>query len=157
MLSSPSTLLPILLKCTSALLHLETEHPLNSSPSSRPTHSSSPQTQQYRLFPHPSTHVNPSPPPLHTRRLFPRLPTEPLSTLPDLPTPPPLHTRRLFPRLDYLKFESQNEIDDKLRDGTCAAALIPRIDFDFWRTEGQNCQLRMAASGSIFVEGGGCA
>ena len=155
MLSSPSTLLPILLKCTSALLHLETEHPLNSSPSSPPTHSSSPQTHTVQALPTPLNSCQPLP--LHTRRLFPRLPTEPLSTPPDLPTPPPLLTRRLFPRLDYLKFESQNEIDDKLRDGTCAAALIPRIDFDFWRTEGQNCQLRMAASGSIFVEGGGCA
>ena len=39
----------------------------------------------------------------------------------------------LFPRLDYLYFETKDSIDDALRDGTCAAALVPRIDFDFWR------------------------
>ena len=43
----------------------------------------------------------------------------------------------LFPRLRLDETMAASSIDDAMRVGTCEAAIVPRVDFETWRTDGK--------------------
>lgn len=63
----------------------------------------------------------------------------------------------LFPRLRLDTTMAASEIDDAMRYGVCEASIVPRIDFDTWRTHGPNCHIEIAPGGSFWFAGGSWA
>lgn len=62
----------------------------------------------------------------------------------------------LYPNLVYDKTTAAwfDSIDEGLLDGTCKAAIVPRIEFDTWLTQGPNCKISIAG-GSLFFSSAG--
>jgi len=62
----------------------------------------------------------------------------------------------LYPSLMYDKDTAGwfDSIDDGLLDGSCQCAVIPRIEYDTWLTEGPNCQQGIAGGSLFFASAG---